>query len=113
MRNEVERFLDAAKELGIKSSVGYVYILRAQNGLFKIGKTKDPKARFESIKTSSPERVEVYRVFLSSDYSETEARLHRLFSEFRELGEWFRLTDDELAAIDAIQGDHTLLSCYL
>ena len=76
-------------------------------------KAKNPKARISTIRTSSPVRIEPYRVFLSTEYGHMEKRLYLLFKNFRELGEWFRLDDDELETIDTIQGDHTLLPCYL
>lgn len=113
MKNPLEMALDVYRELGIKADVGYIYILKAENGLYKIGKSKDPGSRIASIRTSSPVALEIYRVFQSSEYSKQEKVLHRLFADLREFGEWFRLTDEELLTIDEIQGDHTLLPCYL
>jgi hypothetical protein len=113
MKNEVERVLDVYKELGVKTDVGYIYILKAENGLYKIGKSKNPGSRINSIRTSSPVKLEVYKVFLSSEYNRQEKHLHRMFANLRELGEWFRLTDEELETINETQGDHTLLPCYL
>jgi predicted Zn-dependent protease with MMP-like domain len=113
MKNEVERALEVYKELGIKADVGYVYILKAENGLYKIGKSRSPQTRVNNIRTASPVKIEVYRVFMSTEYSDTEIRLHELFADFREIGEWFRLTDEELLTIDEMQGDHTLTPCYL
>lgn len=113
MKNEVERALEAYQELGVTADVGYIYILKATNGLYKIGKTQNLNNRIKTIRTASPVKIEVYRVFQSTEYSKIELHLHSLFSDFREIGEWFRLTDEELATIDEIQGDHTLLPCYL
>lgn len=111
--DEVEKAVRLYKELGVQADVGYVYILAAENGMFKIGKSRKPKIRIGTIQTASPVRISVYRVFKSSEYSHMEQHLHELFADFRKLGEWFALTEEELATIDAIQGDHTLLPCYL
>ncbi len=112
--DDVDRFAKLYKEdFGLAADVGYVYILKAENGLFKIGKSRTPKIRIGNIQTASPVRITVYRVFKSSEYSHAEQHLHRLFADFREIGEWFRLTEEELLTIDEIQGDHTLLPCYL
>jgi hypothetical protein len=113
MKNEVERAIEAYGELGVKPDVGYIYILKAANGLYKIGKTQNLNSRIKTIRTASPVKIEVYRVFQSTEYSKIEIHLHRLFSDFREIGEWFRLTNAELETVDEIQGDHTLLPCYV
>ena len=87
MSNEVEKVTDFYKERGIKHNTGYVYILEAANGLYKIGKTNNPKSRIRTIKTSSPVKISLYRLFQSSDMDIAESMLHDFFSDFREIGE--------------------------
>jgi Meiotically up-regulated gene 113 len=111
--NEVEKAQSHYERESISYDLGYIYILKAANGLYKIGKTRNIAARINAIRTASPEKVEVYRVFQSTEYSRMEIHLHKMFANYREIGEWFRLTPEELETIDSIQGDHTLLPCYL
>lgn len=111
--NEVEKVTQFYKERGIKHNVGYVYVLKADNGLYKIGKSKDPSGRIKSLYTASPAKLEIYRIFLSSDYHAAEEALHEEFKDYREVGEWFRLPQVELDSLNSRPDDHFLLSCYI
>ena len=112
-KSQVDRAVGVYEEIGAKYDIGYVYILQADNGLYKIGKTKTPRIRIALIRTASPVSIEIYQVFKSTEYHKAERRLHSLFDHCRERGEWFRLGPNELETINAIQGDHTLEPCYL
>lgn len=79
-------------------TVGYVYVIRSEYG-FKIGKTVNIKQRtrlFE-VKLPFPITVEHYARF--EDYSEAERFFHQRFYSQRLEGEWFDLSDDDLAYI--------------
>jgi hypothetical protein len=112
-KNDVDRISEFYAERGIKHNPGYVYVLKAANGLYKIGKSKNPSQRISNIKTSSPERLEVYAVFSSSDMDMGEVCLHLMFEEKREMGEWFRLNQDDLDSIEERGVDHILLRCFI
>jgi len=61
----------------------------------------NPSKRIASIRTSSPSKLEVVLI-IDGTYS-TEQRLHKMFREYRQTGEWFdfvepiqRLIEDNL-----------------
>lgn len=62
------------------------YFIQADNGLIKIGRSVDPKARIASMRTSSPAALKLLG-FLNRDI---EGELHKRFSDLRQHGEWFR-----------------------
>lgn len=76
--------------------VGFVYLLRA-GPFYKIGKSKDPEKRIKQIKLQLPYPVEIVHVVASSNMSYLETHWHKQFSEKRTNGEWFLLTDDDVA----------------
>lgn len=86
----------------VKSSmnptVGYVYLIWSQYG-YKIGKAVNVKSRTKlfEVKLPFPIRVEHYAKF--SDYTQAERSLHLHFHAKRMEGEWFELTDDDVAFI--------------
>jgi hypothetical protein len=73
----------------------YVYLIFDPfSRLTKIGKSKNPKKRFEAIKTSNP-NAELF--FYSNEYLENE--LHEMFKNKREIGEWFALDKKDIFSI--------------
>lgn len=113
LENDVERMTKYFREKGIPHDPGYIYVLKAENGLYKIGKTKNVKKRISAIKTASPVKIEIHLLFQSSDMNKAEGMLHEMFSEFREIGEWFRIGEKEFQRIYEREGDHILLRCYM
>jgi hypothetical protein len=85
------------------SIVGYVYLIRAENGLYKFGKTRDMKARLKPFGVNFPMKWDLVHSFQSNDYSLTEERLHQMFRDKREIGEWFKLLAEDVAHITAIK----------
>jgi len=78
---------------------GVVYFVRAENGLVKIGKTVDWNGRLQRLNTMLPYDLEVIRLIECSDYATREAAYHRRFASQRVRGEWFRLTEADLASL--------------
>lgn len=85
---EVELFND---------NVGYVYIIRSEVGLYKIGRTRKLERRLGQIRTFSPVPTEIYYSRHVRDSLDLEKILHKVFVKRREHGEWFRLGEAELA----------------
>jgi len=79
---------------------GYIYLIRADNSLFKIGKTINPEDRFKSLQTLSPVPLALIHTVKTGDTMMLEHELHERFSEKREQGEWFKL---EPADVDFIK----------
>jgi len=75
---------------------GYVYILKSQDGLYKIGKSVDPEVRIRSMGVLLPFAIEPIHFIPSDDYSEAESILHRRFTGQRVRGEWFQLDASEV-----------------
>jgi len=84
----------------INVSPTYLYVVLSGNGLYKIGKSQDPKTRFRQINSGSP--VECYFVYhekYDEDVKDLEKEYHNMFADKRIRGEWFDLTEDDLHKI--------------
>lgn len=82
---------------------GYIYLIAAENGLYKIGKAKDLGKRLKPFSVNFPMRWELIHSFRSDDYSRAESRLHKRFTSKRDVGEWFRLSPSDIAFITSLQ----------
>lgn len=80
---------------------GVVYLLKA-GPFYKIGKATDFTKRLRQIKLQLPYPVEVIHRIESNDISATERYWHRKFAHQRSNGEWFILSDAELAEFKAV-----------
>lgn len=78
-----------------KNRKGYVYILLAENGLRKIGRTNNPKSRLGSF-AMSPIEIDVEKIYAVADSLLTEKLLHEKFHSKRVRGEWFCLNESDL-----------------
>ena len=65
---------------------GYVYFLRSGSHM-KIGFSSDVKARVTKLQTGNPERISFIGARPGSP--DDEARIHDVFAEYRDTGEWF------------------------
>lgn len=77
--------------------VGVVYLLRADNGYHKIGRTKNLKRRLTDIGIKVPVKIELIHKIESNDIVSAERFLHDRFGAKRVNGEWFSLTEDDVA----------------
>lgn len=80
---------------------GYVYLIWSQYG-YKIGKAVNVKSRTKlfEVRLPFPIRVEHYAFF--NDYTQAERTLHNHFQDKRLEGEWFRLTEADVALIKSL-----------
>ncbi len=76
-----------------------VYILDTGNGLYKIGFTKNINRRVKELYPAT-----VYRTWEVLGARKVEKALHEMFSNKRKSGEWFELTQAELATVDEFMG---------
>lgn len=81
-----------------KTKTAYVYLIRAENGLIKIGKTIDLDKRLEGISGMSPEPLElIYSIKTTiAKVNKLEAQLHYTFNNSRSHGEWFDLSVSDI-----------------
>jgi predicted GIY-YIG superfamily endonuclease len=90
----------------IKQKAGFVYLLQADNGTYKIGHTKNPDNRLATFKVKLPFEVQFLRLISSKDMYALEKRLHRRFAKKRlNRSEFFNLSEDDVNYICNIEGD--------
>jgi hypothetical protein len=83
----------------IQGRNGVVYLLQADNGLVKIGKTVNFQRRFAMLNTQLPYALTVLWLIDCSDCCAIEASLHRRFLSKRVKGEWFLLSDEDIEQV--------------
>lgn len=80
----------------------YVYLIKADNGLCKIGKSSRVKSRFRALQSASPAQLELVHKVKTDNAIVLEMRLHKRFASSRKHGEWFALTDQDVAYIKSL-----------
>lgn len=80
----------------ISGAQGVVYLLQA-GPFYKIGKATDFSKRLNQIKLQLPYPVEVTHQIECDDISHVETYWHRRFASKRQNGEWFVLTQEDVA----------------
>lgn len=85
---------------------GYVYLIRAiePQSHYKIGLSKNPVTRIESLDVILPYPVEVIHLIKTDNMRGLEKSLHKQFEDKRVNGEWFALADADVQAICAMKG---------
>jgi len=81
---------------------GVVYLIRAENGYYKIGRTKDLETRLKALTKNSPFKLEVVHTIAVDDTVIFERELHETFSAKRREGEWFLLEDSDIEIIKSL-----------
>jgi hypothetical protein len=77
---------------------GFVYLIKSPYG-YKIGKTKNMKQRSQLFSVKLPFPIEIVHFGWFADYSAAEARYHRTYAHKRLEGEWFNLSEGDIAAV--------------
>jgi len=77
------------------------FILAADAGKIKIGKTVDVKKRLSTLRTMSPVQLDLICTIRYD--GELERRIHQHFAEHRAHGEWFEAHEDILSFIENYQ----------
>jgi hypothetical protein len=80
---------------------GFVYLLCAEGGYYKIGKSKSPQSRVKAFR-SLPFKVRLVHQIKSANAPWLERFLHERFADCCIIGEWFRLSDADVAAIASV-----------
>lgn len=81
---------------------GYVYLILASTGHYKIGRTKSYKDRMKLFGVQLPFTFEFIHVIQTEDMYTLESKLHERFASKRVNGEWFSLTDEDVAYIKSL-----------
>lgn len=85
---------------------GYVYLIRSQDGYFKIGHTSDPDNRMKTFSVKLPFDVEYVCLIWSGDRFELERSLHDLYKSKHVNGEWFNLSDEDVNYLKGLANDN-------
>jgi hypothetical protein len=73
----------------------FVYLIRGNDGKYKIGSAKEPKQRLRQLQTGNSDKLELVEVYQSENARKIESTLHRYYSYVRNVGEWFNLSIKE------------------
>ena len=82
-----------------KPKKGFVYFIKAENGLVKIGRTKDLSNRYKQIQYSALLKTDLLFAIESNDVIKLEQKLHHFFENKMKKGEWFALSDGDIEII--------------
>ena len=81
----------------------YIYLVKASNGLYKIGATKNLRSRVPLIRAHSPLKVELTQAFFGRvGINDVETKVHDFYASRRSHGEWFRLGADGVRNFERI-----------
>ena len=76
-----------------------VYLIKADNGLTKIGIAINIKQRFYQLQAASPCHLTLLGSIETNDACGLENSLHMRFSHLRSHSEWFNLSQSDIASI--------------
>ncbi len=99
---EVDRVLRRARLLPDPADDrhGFVYLIRCTGtGLYKIGAAKNPERRLKLLQCGSASELQLRSTLRAWDMLAAESALHDTFRGRRVRGEWFRLTEADIAFI--------------
>jgi hypothetical protein len=80
--------LNEANYIAPSPNVNKVYLMQHKNGLVKIGRSTNPRAREKTLQADDPD-LELLMYFPAE--IRVEKRLHEIFADCRVRGEWFKL----------------------
>jgi predicted GIY-YIG superfamily endonuclease len=81
---------------------GYVYLMLMPTGVYKIGCSTDPQRRLKAMRAKFGKGIELIHVISCADYGAAEQALHSKYQHRHIAHERFALTEDDVAAIKAV-----------
>jgi hypothetical protein len=78
---------------------GFVYLLRADNGVYKIGASTTPEQRSKTLGIQLPYETILEHTIETDDMYWLEGWLHHKFTKKRKQGEWFELDEADIEYI--------------
>ena len=101
------RELELPKEEKKKEApIGEVYLIKGENGRYKIGYSKNAKTRLKNLRLSSCEdHILIHKFKIKNPYNK-EQFLHKKFKDKRCHSEWFELTDEDVEYIKGFKDEY-------
>src|SRR5207237_9317414 len=81
---------------------GYIYLVKAGDGYYKIGRSQNVEVRMKEIGLQLPFPFEVLHIIPAKDMYGSERKLHEQYAPCHLNGEWFALTEEDVQAIRSI-----------
>ncbi len=81
---------------------GYLYLIEGKPGEYKIGLSAVPQQRISVLGVQLPFSIEVIHLIETDNMLAAERQLHERFAAQRINGEWFALTDSDVAYIQSL-----------
>jgi len=81
---------------------GFVYLLKADNGVYKIGASTTPNQRSKTLGLQLPYETALMHTIETDDMYGLENELHRKFAKKRKRGEWFELDEADIEYIKGL-----------
>lgn len=81
------------------AKAGYVYLIRAETGQYKIGMSTRIGKRIRFFEIKLPFEIELVHSISCEDCAWTERQLHERYADKRIKGEWFALNADDVEEI--------------
>lgn len=72
-----------------------VYLIRGNDGRYKIGIAKNPQKRLLQLQTGNSDELELIEIYQTNNARKIESVLHNRYSYAKERGEWFNLSISE------------------
>ena len=83
---------------------GWIYLAKAEGlNQYKIGLSKTPITRIQSIQKQSPVKLTLIHTIKSADMRQAESLLHKRFAAYRLHGEWFELDEEAVDYIKSLE----------
>jgi Meiotically up-regulated gene 113 len=100
----IGQFPNPARKSERRKKRGFIYLVYAETGEYKIGYSIDVKNRIKVFSVQPPFEYKLIHSFPTDDMVQAEALLHEKFSEKNIKGEWFRLDVEEVSDILLLVG---------
>lgn len=84
-----------------------VYLMRGHDGLTKIGISERTSRRVADVARATKQKVTVLRSWDMPNAAGIEQALHNHFHKKNVRGEWFNLTDDDIAEIERLMASYS------
>ncbi len=82
---------------------GFIYLIRGENGFWKIGYAANPYNRQKTFNVKLPFDVTFEHLIPTNDMTKAEQQLHAQFAFKRVRGEWFDLSEEDIAWIKSLR----------